>query len=76
MLAELLDMIAREISIGELHSRNPVRCGVLDLAARRQQSTGRSAILSAVAGPTPGDRARDVMSDLKARSCPRFCPRL
>src|SRR4051794_2722310 len=35
-LAELLDIVAREVSIGELHPRNAVRRGALDLARQLQ----------------------------------------
>jgi hypothetical protein len=39
-LAELLDIVAREVSIGELHPRNAVRRGPLDLARQLQRKVG------------------------------------
>ena len=43
-LAELLDIVAREVSIGELHPRNAVRCGALDLARQLQRKVGPSVV--------------------------------
>lgn len=36
-LAELLDILARQVSIGERHPRNAVRRGALDLARQVQR---------------------------------------
>jgi hypothetical protein len=39
-LAEHLDILAREVSIGELHPRHAVRRGALDLARQLQRKVG------------------------------------
>src|SRR5947209_18061539 len=43
-LAELLDILAREVSIGELHPRHAVRRGALDLARQLQHKVGPSVV--------------------------------
>ncbi|MCA1694722.1 MAG: hypothetical protein LC749_08330 [Actinobacteria bacterium] len=43
-LAELLDILAREVSTGELHPRHAVRRGALDLARQLQRKVGPSGV--------------------------------